>query len=258
MHWSQCLTNAYAVKRPSDHTTLMIKAHQDALTPLYGDKLSASSEFNFIANLLPCEAFVTAALLSYGVELHPGTTPTVTSEGLFKRSRGRWFSMEVEQPLTPREADHEQLNQKPNPEYLVHATSMDALPKILATGFKQGPSGSGDPQSSKSGFGVFAELKTNAQYCTTYAVYSMPLPHNGFILAPYIEFWAPKHVVKEYKRQRFIRKENIDSITILRVWFHAMPFTSLYDPLMTHADADNCTRVHYSETPCHYHSRPGQ
>ena len=123
---------------------------------------------------------------------------------------------------------------------------MDALPKILAKGFKQGPSGSGDPESTKNGFGVFAELVTNAQYCTTYAVYSMPLPHNGFIMAPYVEFRAPKGVVKEYKRQRFIQKNHIDQIQITRVWFHAMPFSSLYDSQMTRTDADNWTRVHYS------------
>ena len=74
------------------------------------------------------------------------------------------------------------------------------------------PSGSGDPESEKSGFGVFAELLENAKYCTTYAVYSMPLPHNGFIMAPVIEFRAPKCVVKTYKRQRYIRRENIDKI----------------------------------------------
>ena len=87
--------------------------------------------------------------------------------------------------------------------YLVHATSMDALTQILAKGFKQGPSGSGDPESDKSGFGVFAELLENAKYCTTYAVYSMPLPHNGFIMAPVIEFRAPKCVVTNSTRLTF-------------------------------------------------------
>ena len=65
-----------------------------------GDALAAPEEYRFISNLLPCEAFVIAAMLSYGLELHPGSTPQVVP-GLYNRSSGRWFVMNVEQPPIP-------------------------------------------------------------------------------------------------------------------------------------------------------------
>ena len=69
MHWSQCLTNANRNKNKSPWCKRMIKAHQDAVKPLWGDKLAPSEECRFISYpmkptpLLHCSAMASSCTL---------------------------------------------------------------------------------------------------------------------------------------------------------------------------------------------------